>query len=72
MYYFKNFSHDTVSTNNFKKIVNKYYKKSDLMLVIDFGFNFLDKNLVKFIDKFKQTKKKNSKIKFLSSKLTWK
>ena len=52
MYYFNNFLHDTHSTNNFKKQVNKFYKKSDLMLVIDFGFNFLDENLVKFIDRF--------------------
>jgi hypothetical protein len=46
------FLHDTHSTNNFKKQINKFYKKSDLMLVIDFGFNFLDKNLVKFIYRF--------------------
>ncbi|MDC1176319.1 adenylyltransferase/cytidyltransferase family protein [Candidatus Pelagibacter sp.] len=53
MYYFKNFLHDNHSSNNFKKLVSKYHKKSDLTLLIDFGFNFLDKNLVKFFDKFK-------------------
>jgi len=52
MYYFKNFLHDKLSANKFKKQVNKFYKKSDLMLVIDFGFNFLDDGLVKFIDNF--------------------
>ena len=52
MYYFKNFLHNKLSINKFKKQVNKYYKKSDLMLVIDFGFNFLDANLIKFINNF--------------------
>ena len=52
MYYFKNFYHNKISVNKFKKQVNKFYKKSDLMLVIDFGFNFLDSNLIKFINNF--------------------
>jgi cytidyltransferase-like protein len=52
MYYFKNFLHNKISVNKFKKQVNKFYKKSDLMLVIDFGFNFLDTNLIKFINNF--------------------
>lgn len=52
MYYFKNFLHNKTSVNKFKRQVNKFYKKSDLMLVIDFGFNFLDTNLIKFINNF--------------------
>jgi rfaE bifunctional protein nucleotidyltransferase chain/domain len=52
MYYFKNFLHNKISVSKFKKQVNKFYKRSDLMLVIDFGFNFLDKNLIKFINNF--------------------
>ena len=52
MYYFKNFLHNKISVNKFKKQVNKCYKRSDLMLVIDFGFNFLDTNLIKFINNF--------------------
>ena len=52
MYYFKNFLHNKISVNKFKKQVNKFYKKSDLMLVIDFGFNFLNTNLIKFINNF--------------------
>ena len=52
MYYFKNFLHDKISVNKFKKQINKFYKKSVLMLVIDFGFNFLDTNLIKFINNF--------------------
>jgi len=53
MYYVKNFLHDEHSINKFRKQINKVYKKSDLMLVIDFGFNFLNDDLVKFIDNFK-------------------
>lgn len=52
MYYFENFEHDINSIKNFKKQVNKFYKKSNIMLVIDFGFNFLQNKLTKFIDKF--------------------
>ena len=52
MYYFKNFSHNKISVNKFKKQVNKFYERSDLMLVIDFGFNFLDTDLIKFINNF--------------------
>ena len=52
MYYFKNFTHNKISVDKFKKQVNKFYNKSDLMLVIDFGFNFLDANLIKFINNF--------------------
>jgi bifunctional ADP-heptose synthase (sugar kinase/adenylyltransferase) len=52
MYYSKNFIHNKISVDKFKKQVNKFYTKSDLMLVIDFGFNFLDANLIKFINNF--------------------
>lgn len=53
MYYIKNFLHNKTSTNKFKNQINKFYKKTDLMLIIDFGFNFLDLSLIKFISKFK-------------------
>ena len=52
MYYFKNFTHNKISVDKFKKQVNKCYNNGDLMLVIDFGFNFLDENLIKFINNF--------------------
>jgi cytidyltransferase-like protein len=52
MYYFKNFIHNKISVDKFKKQVNKFYNKGNLMLVIDFGFNFLDANLIKFINNF--------------------
>jgi len=52
MYYFKSFLHNKISENDFIKKVRKFNKKSDLMLVIDFGFNFLNSKLINFINHF--------------------
>jgi cytidyltransferase-like protein len=52
MYYYKNFLHDKKSLNKFKKEIKNFYKKSDLMLVIDFGFNFLNLEITKFLKNF--------------------
>jgi bifunctional ADP-heptose synthase (sugar kinase/adenylyltransferase) len=52
MYFNCNYRHTQKSIVDLKKKINQFYHKNDLTLVIDFGYNFFNKDIINFLDDF--------------------